>query len=306
MPAWCWAQASNPQDDSSLKISRPDQQEQESDSGLSDLLSDKPEVPVTTPSRAAPPQRARLPRENALVVNRLCRLETQKDTNWLVVRFLDEPGKPAEMDRYALPNQRLADMEAIALHDPKATFRISGESLNYKDKPYLIIRLALAQGERVLAPSSQPAGNEPASTQAAAAATDPDEVIRQLLMDKPGKPILSQSDEDAPVDAQPSVSPALAQQLPQAFGTMVVDRVAYLALEQESGWWMIRFAADNTLQERPMRLLPCSQLSQAQRLFSDQLKRVVKLRISGEITRYKGKEYLLIRKVIRLREMGQF
>jgi hypothetical protein len=29
-------------------------------------------------------------------------------------------------------------------------------------------------------------------------------------------------------------------------------------------------------------------------------------RVSGEVTRYKGRHYLLIRKLIRLRDMGQF
>ena len=62
---------------------------------------------------------------------------------------------------------------------------------------------------------------------------------------------------------------------------------------------MARFESDNTLADEPIRLLPCKLLQKAKR-------RGGRLRISGEITRYQGRRYLLLRKVLPERRMGQF
>jgi hypothetical protein len=295
-----------------ITIVRPAPQ---TDEDLSSILADKPEVPITAPNSPPPKQEAKLPFEHTMVINRLCRLEHRPSLNWVVLRFLSEPGKPAEADRYALPNQRLTDMEEIVANAPQTVFLVSGESLTYKGRPYLMVRLALEQVMPTAAaraamarPTSLPAAaaSGPASAPASRAAADPDDLIRKLLEERPGKPILTQSDIDARVEPMPSVSPAVAKQLPQAYGTVVVDRIVHLVGEQEGGWWIVRFLADNTLQEQPIRLLPCQLLSRAELMADTKTGRTVKLRVSGEITRYKGKEYLLLRKVLRERDMNQF
>jgi hypothetical protein len=82
---------------------------------------------------------------------------------------------------------------------------------------------------------------------------------------------------------------------------VVVDRRIRVAPEPDTGWRQAVFVGDNTLREPPMRLLPCRLLEMAEAAGSGQF-----WRVSGEVTRYKGRHYLLIRKLIRLRDMGQF
>ena len=144
------------------------------------------------------------------------------------------------------------------------------------------------------------------TTAETSAIADPDDLIRRLLEERPGKPVLLPPESEAKVEPLPSVSPAVAKQLPQAFGSMIADRSVYLSTDANSGWSTVRFIADNTLLEQPIRLLPCKQVVVAKDLSATKLGRNIKLRVSGELTRYKGKEYLLLRKVTREREMHQF
>jgi hypothetical protein len=296
-----------------VTILRPAQPPPQSEEDFSSLLADKPEVPVTSPEQPEPSAKLKLPAERSLVINRLCRVEFQKSVHWAVLRFLPEEGKPAEVDRYALPNQRLEDMESIVARNPQTVFLVSGECMIYHGRPYLIVRLALTQAERSQPPepATQPstsAASHPATptTAEASATADPDDLIRKLLQERPGKPVLLPPESDAKVEPLPSVSPAVAQQLPQAFGSMIADRTVYLSTDANTGWSTVRFIADNTLLEQPIRLLPCQQVVAAKDLSATKLGRNVRLRVSGELTRYKGKEYLLLRKVVREREMRQF
>jgi hypothetical protein len=87
---------------------------------------------------------------------------------------------------------------------------------------------------------------------------------------------------------------------------MVADRIVYMSTDANTGWSTVRFIADNNLLEQPIRLLPSEQVLRAKDLSATKLGRNVRLRVSGELTRYKGKEYLLLRKVVREREMRQF
>ena len=67
-------------------------------------------------------------------------------------------------------------------------------------------------------------------------------------------------------------------------------------------WSLARFEADNALRDPPLRVLPSLLREVAEAKGSDGQV----LRISGEISRYKGRRYLLLRKVLKERQMGQF
>jgi hypothetical protein len=311
----CLAQdpSQNDPEHKGVVIVRPEQSPQQADEDFSSLLADKPEVPITLPEQAPPVAEPKLPAERSMVINRLCRLVSQKSPPWVILRFLPEEGKPAQVDRYALPNQRLEDMESIVAKDPKAVFRISGECMIYGGRPYLLVRLALTQSQPSAPPEATADPNVPPTkhpatptTARTSAAADPDDLIRKLLEERPGKPVLLPAESEAKIETLPSVSPAVAKQLPQAFGAMVADRVVYFSTEAGSGWSTVRFVADNTLLEQPIRLLPCRQVLTAKNLSTNKLERNIRLRVSGELTRYKGREYLLLRKVTRERDMHQF
>ena len=80
---------------------------------------------------------------------------------------------------------------------------------------------------------------------------------------------------------------------------MIVDRLVRVLPDPASPWWNVRFEADNALGEPPLRVLPSRFLRTAQRLGG-------KLRVTGEMTHYKGQSYILLRKVLPERPLGQF
>ena len=55
-----------------------------------------------------------------------------------------------------------------------------------------------------------------------------------------------------------------------------------------------------------MRLLPGKVLEEAQNTVSAEKHTIVRLRITGVISQYKNRRYLLLRKALRERELGQF
>jgi hypothetical protein len=247
-----------------------------------------------------------------MVINRICKLDRDKSAaGWTILKFLPEKGKPEEMNRFVLPNLRLEEMETIAAKDADTVFLVSGECTVYRDRPYIIVRLALTQPKQVEpAPTPKPSDPPRTTHPTTTTAPDSDDMIRSLLdrmlSERAGKPILQEPESSAKVEPMPSVSPAVARQLPQAYGSMVADRTVYLTTDSKSGWTTVSFIGDNTVQEQPVRLLPCLLAIEAKDLAKSKLGRTLRLRVSGELTRYRGNEYLLLRKVLREREMNQF
>lgn len=274
------------------------------------LLRDKPPVPVSRPSQAPPPPRPAKSGFGGAAVGRLMKLEVDGPSGWVRARFEATAAEPAEV-RWVLPSPMLATMEDIARREPSVRFRTSGETLEYRGLKFFLPAQATAEA----APQSpqgagEPAASAPAETQPAVSRPDdadartPEVLMRLLLAHKPGKPVLTEA--QLPQEAVGSVAPPGAAVVPTERAPMVADRLIRLSPEAGSGWMTARFESDNTLQEPPMRLLPCRHLDRAERLADDPTARSVVLRVSGDVLTYRGKNYLLLRKVLRERELKQF
>ena len=86
----------------------PDETAPESDAAeQSDSFTlDRLEVPITRPENAPPVEKTQpLPPDGSLVVDRLCRIEHHKESDWFVLKFSDEPGRRHEEPRWALPRR---------------------------------------------------------------------------------------------------------------------------------------------------------------------------------------------------------
>ena len=300
------------------------------------LLQDKPEVPVTSPlNMAKPAAAAELPKEGTMVVDRLCRMWSQRNSPWLIVAFEHEPGRRDESDRRVLPNELMERMEMLAARTPGILFRISGETTIYEDHAYILLskvtvlppetgKKAGSEASGLKTARELAAGNGGAATDAntaAGATTKPTnaptgdgadddgptstDLLRAMLGEKVGKPI-----NTIPVlpdsHTAKSVAPTSPQTLPVARGAVLSDRLVRIAPDSD-GWWAASFVADNTLQEPPMRLLPCGMLTKARELAAKARPgRTRVLRISGKVTKYEGRRYLLLRKVLVELNLGQF
>jgi hypothetical protein len=294
---------------------------------ITNILGERPAVPVTPVVTAKPAAATKpvMPVEGSGVVERRCRLGRDGETGWYVLEFLDVKAPP----RRVLPCALLERMQELtAQGDVK--FRVSGESLSYRGKAYVMPeKVVLDQaaepvGPKLVAaetepePASKPAPEtKPSDAVADASAKpgipgtqpiSPDEIIKRLLQDRPGEPVLPTPRAVAAVAPAASVAPARnTGEVAAAGKEVVIDRLARLVKERGGDWWEAHFESDNTLEDQPVLLLPCLVLERnAERLTTGNEGGYVKFRLSGELTEYKGRQFLLLRKVIIERPMNQF
>jgi len=280
------------------------------------LLLDKPEVPITPPLNAEKPVEAPpLPVEGTMVVDRLCRLWSERNSPWLVLTFEPEQGRDDEPERRVLPCRLMEQMETLAARTPGMRFRVSGETTVFKDHAYLLLTKVTALGPEAQPPPAVEVKPAISTTRPAPAATRPTDqsgqpssngLRRALLGEKVGRPVQAVPVlPDSPTS--PSVAPRGPSALPVARGEMVADRLIRIVPDPKGQWSLAAFEADNTLQEPPMRLLPCGMLAKAQaKAAGARPGRMRVLRVSGKVTRYAGNRYLLLRKVIVELNLGQF
>lgn len=305
---------------------------------LARLLLDKPEVPITPPMEMDKPgASAPLPAEGTMLVDRLCRLWSERNSFWLVLTFEPEPGRAAgqsapadDIERRLLPCELMEQMETLAARRPGTRFRVSGETTTFEGRAYLLpTKVTVLPHE---APSALPAvapalAGAPAPKPAAGATSAPlagpgpasapagrdkpgeltsDDLLKVLLSENAGRPI--QTVPVLPDSPKPaSVAPTNPAVLAVARGEMVADRLVRIVPDPQGRWWIAAFEADNTLQEPPMRLLPCEMLAKAKALAGEARPgRMRVFRVSGKVTRYEGDRYLLLRKVLVELNLGQF
>jgi len=281
---------------------------------ITSLLRDKPEVPITKPLNARKPvEAAPLPAEGSMVVDRLSRLWSERNSTWLVLTFQPEPGRDAESERRVLPSRLMEQMETLAARTPGMRFRVSGETTVFQKHAYLLLSKVTALPPEAAPPATAPIKTPtpttkpaPASAPAKDAEPSSDDLLKALLGEKVGRPVGAVPVlPDSPKPA--SVAPTGPSVLPVVRGEMVADRLVRIMPDPKGKWWLAAFEADNTLQEPPMRLLPCGMLAKAQSLAAGARPgRMRVFRVSGKITRYAGNRYLLLRKVIVELNLGQF
>ena len=131
-----------------------------------------------------------------------------------------------------------------------------------------------------------------------------EDVLREFQKDRPkAQPLLPKAAEGAP--AAPEGGAAAGGVRPRwPDGYMLVDRTGRLT--REGPWWLISFVADNNpdnAPEPPLRVLPNQMLERMVRE-SEEGTKSVDFVVSGEVTYFMGENYLLVRKLLRWRDMG--
>ena len=87
-------------------------------------------------------------------------------------------------------------------------------------------------------------------------------------------------------------------------GYMVIDRVGRLNYNVEEGCWFFDFESDGaSFTEPPVRLHPNRLMEEMEKHYKANIGGV-KFRISGIISKYQGMNYMLLRKVLVVYELG--
>jgi len=290
---------------------------EDGDDELAGLLLDRPRVPVTTARgeepKPPPAPTGPAPVNGSVVVDRRCTLTRERPGGWWELHFEPEEDSPDLPALRVLPNLLLEELADRHESDPDTAYRVTGEVHVHERAGYILLRRAT-----VLAKEAPSAPSPPAETQAAVdAATQPaatrpaegtaEDVMARLLADRPDMPVVTaRPAAQGPADA-PSVAPTRNEStLTSGRSGLVVDRLVYVLPKDTGKLWVARFASDNTLREPPLRLMPCLKLQQTQAAVRANRNKQIQWRVTGEVTQYRGKRYLLIRKILPEREMGQF
>jgi hypothetical protein len=285
-----------------------------------DPLEAKP-AGVIKPKGYEPPKKEKpeLPPEGSKIVDRLCRISTDR-SGWVLAHFPGEGDRKVIRPRWALPNETLEAMENIQTKNPKVKFRVSGEMTVYGDNSFILIRrVALVEpsekpagrkqtplgsgGGNKTTPATQPT-SQPTTQATSQPTTGPSstDLMNKLLSEKNPTPVIL-TDPEKNLDASKldSVAPgAKGDVIEPATAKLVVDRLITVQSIGRANWRQATFVGDNTLREPPAVLLPCRLLA-----FAEVQPPSRRLRITGEITNYKGKRYMLLRKVVIEREMNR-
>jgi len=221
-----------------------------------------------------------------------------------------------------LPNKRLAVLEAVLdASDRSPSFAFTGRITEFQGSNYILIeQLAEVIESRQNGQVEQepPAGGTngtsgsppPQPDTPSASSPDreprPEDIIHQLLERKPRRAVVLPRPV-ATVPEDKPVAPGSAEDGPpdrplRAEETMIVDQPGRLVPSEQ--WYTFTFEDKGRLpSQRPIRLLPNRMLEDAIALTGDKAAGVV-LIVSGEVTEYRGNNYLLLRKLLVQRDWG--
>jgi len=209
-------------------------------------------------------------REGQLIQSRSGRLK-RDDTTGATIFVFDDNGV-ALPAMAAVPSRRLMLMEdAAGIGESRTpqdmTFPIDAEITQYRGKNFLYIRPSTtAIPKPTTAPSTMPA------TTATVAGVLPDPKIEAVA---PHAPALIKMGE----------------------GELIEQRVGRLVKDGRTGAEIITFDGDGKkMLDQPMGLIPCKFLAVMEDA-SDGGSKPVKFKVSGEVTQYRGKNYLYLKSV---------
>lgn len=173
------------------------------------------------------------------------------------------------------------------------------------------------------APDTQPAPSEaaapapapaaPAPAQTAPAQPSAANVLENLLKDKPGSSSNNGTAVPAPqggadataVPALPNVTPAPTTTNRIREGQFIWQRTGHLAKDEKTGNWYFTFDSDGkNMQDPPMQLIPSKFLMAMEDATSNGTQ-PLRFRVSGQVTEYRGKNYLWVQQMEILRDVNK-
>ncbi len=264
--------------------------------------------PATSTAAISQPPIARL-QTGSHLRNEAGRLILNSATKYPKFQFI-KPKKGWPHAIYLLPCLALQAMESI--HQPHIGFVLSGIVSQYHRRFYLLpdsdVRLLSPRGQSI-ASASEHATTRPITPEMAKKTTA-QAVLHNLLSYHISRPVeqlvtIKPMLTAKPIPGLPSPAgtgawPALPE------GTWIWNRAGRLLYEQPLRQWLIVFQADSArLTQPPLILLPCMLLERMEHR-SAKFGTEVQFKISGEITQFKGRNYLFITYVEAVHNLGRF
>ncbi len=260
---------------------------------LETLRSRRPANEVIPPQSTTPTDKieAKLLPEGSVVVDRAGAI-TSVDQWWT---FTSADG---ETKLRLLPNLTLETMVLMTrASKSQLYFSVSGELMVFEDANYLLVRSAprakATPQATITAPESLDADIATPKRPEVATDDSPTDVLDILAKQGRDRPVIPTGEEENSGEGNRGAN-NFAGMLD---GAALVDRPSRVT--RQGDWWTLVFESDHPEHpEPPMRLLPCSGTEQMMRSTGQAVGGVV-FTVSGEVTSFFGRNYLVPRAVTR-------
>lgn len=248
----------------------------------------EPIPPASAENRPTPDPRELLWPEGARLVSRMGQLAY--DEPWWTFEPIDSEGWPPLK---LLPDATLEIMVRSSVDDrgPRG-FVVSGEMSVFGNENYLLPRVAMRAHE----PAPPPADAPPADAAAEGSATElsseesVEDVLAMMRRQRPRQEMIPPRPV-GPADSVPTLAGTV--QAPISDGSPLVARPGRIVFDDP--WWTFVLESDELdYPEPPLRVLPNRNLELMIQLAERESRGLVFI-VSGEITAYGGKNYLLTR-----------
>lgn len=160
----------------------------------------------------------------------------------------------------------------------------------------ILIPAALIWAQQPAAPTTRPA---------------PDQMLNDMLKPsgataRPLKPVASASPTTDSTSGAAAVAPGAATLSVVREGTFLVDRMGRLTRGSDGQQWEFAFESDGqALRDPPVVILPNLKLMAMENAVASS-SRDLRFRITGMVTEYRGRNYVLLEKVVVVPEATQF
>ena len=224
---------------------------------------------------------------------------------WWVFKGAGARGEPPLNRLRLLPSRSLAQIEAAAKRaGPERTFVVTGLITEYRGMNYLLpseaqlSRTPVPTKPPAAAPQVRKAAAKPSSGSVPAASA----VLQQLAREQVAVPTPLPPADTGGVPALASKANPRGSSASLPDGTILIDRVVRLL--RDGDWWVLAFeSGGGSPGPGPMRLLP-SRLVETLEAASAGGTDPISFLISGEVHSYRGARFILLRKVLVRRSLG--
>jgi hypothetical protein len=254
------------------------------------------DVPVLRPAGyTAPAAAPQLLREGSNVIARSGHLQKVPDSAYSLFVFDNKPTEPALQAMLVLPNLQLMSMEdALAATREDLKFTVSGTVTEYKGRNYILLEPGPEDLNRQILPTPllDSGGHGPVSA---------DQMLNQMLSvdsHQAAAPAALKPPETDLTSGSGAVAPAAPVLAVLQEQSQIIDRVARLSHSADGTQEEITLESDgSTMQDPPLILLPNLKLTAIEGADAgdthDQ-----HFRVSGIVTEYRGRNYILLQKVV--------
>jgi len=215
----------------------------------------------------------------------------------------DEKGQVfAAMRLELLPSAVLEKITADVKGRASADYKLWARVTKYHDRNFLFVSYFLALSKSIQPEAVSEAQPPKKSEQPRPTINEPDDELAmpKEILERISTKRAARTSREGPAETKKA-----QQQDRPATDIILADRIGFIVKQSDGGTMFVLDALGRGTSRRTVELLPCEFLQAAEQTLAGELE-PVRFRVAGIVTRYKGADYLLLQRAIRVYDYGNF